>query len=402
MKFSYRARTEEGEVQSGVIEASSRESALEILNQYGLYATFLSSQKAPLWQRQVGFLKEASKKDIVSFTRQLSIMMKSDISLTESFETIGQQTKKPGFKEKIFKMAEKIESGSTLSQTLSEYPKFFSPFYIGMVKSGETSGGIAESLDHLTDYLEKQQGLMAQLAGAMAYPIFVLIVFVAMIFLISSFVVPSFEDVFTEMGTDLPLLTEIVIGFSKAIRKAGWLIFLGFFGLIAGLVYFLKQKKGREFLDDFLLGLPVIGNFLAKLYLARIALNLSTLISGAVPISQALEITGDVVGNKIYQEIIAKTREGVMGGRTISSVLSSYPERFPFLFIQMVVVGEKTGHLEKSLSSIVEFYEKEVDRTLDSIIKLIEPVLMVVLGGLVGLLAMSLFVPLFQEGAMGL
>ncbi len=398
MKFSYHARTKEGDIQTGVIEASSKSAALEILQQYELYVTSLRQAQGPLWQKRIAFLGEASKGDIISFTRQLSIMLKSGISLVESLETIAQQVKKIGFREKILKIVDRIEGGANFSKTLSGFPEFFSPFYVGMMKSGEASGRVPESLDYLADYLEKEQDFTSKLIGAMIYPAFVIAVFFLLILIIGAFVVPSFEEVFIEMGIELPFLTMIVISLSKFIKKGWWFLLLCLAACVSLVIFFLKEEKNKRRLDHFSLELPLIGNFLKKLYLSRIALNLSTLISGGVPISQALEITRDLIENSVYKEILIKARSGVRTGRPISSVLSVYPDSFPFLFIQMVVVGEKTGHLDQSLQNIVVFYEKDVKNTLDMLIKLLEPTLIICLGFFVALFAISLFVPLFQQG----
>ncbi len=398
MKFFYRARTEEGDIQTGSIEASSREGALEILQQYGLYVTLLRKDEANFWQQKISFLREASKKDIISFTRQISIMLNSDMSLVSSLETIARQTKKVGFKEKILRAADQIEGGSTFSQALASLPDTFSTFYIGMLKAGETSGKISEALTYLADYLEKEDSFISKATTALIYPSFVMVVFFAIVLIISIFVVPSFEEVFLEMGIEMPLLTRIVIAVSKIIRGSWWVLVILISGFIPLIISISKQEEAKRSLDRALLDIPVVGDFLQKFFLSRIALNLSTLISGGVPITQALEVTGDLVGNRVYKEIMIKTRDAVRSGKSISSVLSLHPKRFSVLFIQMIVTGEKTGHMETSLLSIVKFYEEEVGKMLNMVIKFLEPAMIVVLGVLITILSLSLFVPLFQQG----
>jgi len=398
MKFSYQARTKEGEVQTGFVEASSREAALGVLQKYGLFVTSLTEVKRPFWEKKIEFLRRASKKDVIFFTRQLAVMLRSNVPVVESLETIARQMKKPAFQEAILKIAEEVEGGSTLSFAFSHHKKYFSPFYIGMVNSGETSGKVPASLDYLADHLEKEQDFISNLIVAMIYPVFVLLVFFIITMVMGFFVIPKFKEIFAGMEEDLPLITRIVLNFTNLI-KDWWFLGIAFFFAI-GLTFFsfLKSKEARKFLDKILLEVPLLGSFLKKFFLARIALNLSTLISGGVPISQALEITGRVVGNDVYRKIILKTRDGVRAGQTISANFAAYPNEFPIFFIQMTIVGEKTGQLEMTLKNVVDLYQKEVDRTLDAMMKFIEPAMIIILGGLVAFLAASLFIPLFQKG----
>jgi type IV pilus assembly protein PilC len=400
VKFSYQARTNTGQVKTGVVEASSREGALSVLQRYGLYITFLSEVKAPFWQKRVEFLQKISKKDVVFFTRQLAIMLRSNIPVVESIETIARQLKKLNFRDQILKIAELVEGGDSLSRALSSFPDLFSPFYIGMVKSGEASGNVPESLDYLADYLERQQDFTSKVIMAIIYPAFVLAVFFGIMLLMGIVVIPRFGEIFAGMGTDLPFLTRLVIEGATFVKQHWLLLVFGLIGLGFCGYLFLKSRETKKALDGIVLDLPILGSFFKKFFLVHIALNLSTLISGGVPISHALEISSDVVGNNVYKKIILQTRDGVRAGQTISSILSAYPEQFPLFFVQMTVVGEKTGHLEKTLKNVVTLYQKEVDRTLEALIKFLEPALIIFLGILVALLAFALFVPLFQRGML--
>lgn len=382
----------------GFVEASSKEAALEVLQGYGLYATVLVEVKDPFWRSKIRFLNEASHKDIVSFTRQLAIMLKSNIPLVESFETIAHQTRKEGFQEKLLKIAESVGGGETISKSLAEFPEMFSPFYVGMLKSGEASGRIPESLNYLADYLEKQQNFKNQVIAGLAYPGFVLVVFFGIAIVMCIFVIPNFEQVFADMEMELPILTQVVLGSANFMKKWGMALFLILAVLIGAAIYLFRDEENKKKLDKFLLDLPLVGNLMSKMLLSRIALNLSTLVAGGVPISQSLEITSDLVANDVYKTIILKAREGVRAGRPISSVLATYPKRFPFLFIQMVTIGEKTGRLESSLQNVVDLYEGEVNKSVEAMTKLLEPILIIILGIAVAVFALALFVPLFQQG----
>ena len=398
MRFSYQARTKHGKIQTGFVEASSRDGALAVLQKYGLYITYLSKVREPVWQQRIEFLRKASRKDIVFFTRQLAVMLRSNIPVVESLETIARQLGKLGFREQILKIAEQVEGGEPLSKAFGSFPKLFSRFYIGMLKSGETSGKVSDSLEYLADYLEKEQDFKSKVTMAIVYPAFVLMVFFVVVFIMAVVVVPQFAEIFEGMEADLPLVTRFMISFALIIKEWWLIVILSFISFGFSVVFFLKSKETKKLLDRAFLETRLINDFFKKFFLGRIALNLSTLIAAGIPISQALEITGEIVGNSIYNQILLKTRDGVRAGKSISSMLSSYPEAFTLFFIQMVVIGEKTGHLENTLQNVVRLYEKETDRILEAFLKFLEPLLIIFLGVLVALTAISLFVPLFQQG----
>jgi len=397
MRFTYRARTPAGELQSGIVEASSKEAALSLLQSYGLYITFLKEEKkAPFFAKKIEIFQRVSKRDIVAFSRQLAILFKSNVSVVESLQTIVSQTKKQNFKEKIITIAEKVEGGTPLSQALGLYPQIFSPFYVGVIKSGEAAGKLSEVLGHLADHTEKEYNFYSKLITAMVYPAFILFVFVAILILMSVLVIPKLTQVLIETGGELPLSTKIVISFSEILKNWWWLILIVLFGLFIFISQLIKTKQGKTFIDRVSLKLPFLGEFLKKTYLSRTAENLSTLISAGFPIVQALEITGEIVRNDVYRTIIFKAGEGVKRGEPISLFLSRYPESFPPLFIQMLVVGEKTGQLDLTLMNIVSYYQEETERTLENFIKLLEPIMIITLGLIVAALMSSILLPLYR------
>jgi len=398
MKFSYQARTKTGEIQTGTVEASDREAAFNVLKAHGLYVTALETAAVPFYAKQVGIFQRTSRKDIVLFSRQLAIMFKSRVPLIETFQTIANQTRKSGFKEKVLKIAEEVEGGTSLSKALSLHPKLFSTFYVSMVRSGEASGKLTDVFLYLADYLEREHYFRGKIKGAMIYPFFILFVFLAVIGIIMVFVIPQLSLVLKETGQELPFITRVVMAVSEFMRKRGIIVILGLAVLIILIFRLIKSKSGKKFLDRNLIRLPLIGGFLKKLYLARFALNLSTLISGGLPITQALQISGEVVGNDVYRKVIFETRDEVKRGETISSVLKRYPNLIFPLFFQMIVVGEKTGTLDESLTNVVDFYQIDVDRSLDSFIKLLEPLFIIILGGAVAGLMAAVLMPLYTIG----
>jgi type II secretory pathway component PulF len=397
MQFNYQARTKDGRIQVGVVEAASSEAAASLLQKYGLYVTLLEEVKTkPVYAKTIKLFSKVSSKDLVMFSRQLSILFKSKIPLVESLEVLTLQTKKPVFREKIGAIAERVEAGVTLSAALAEHPKLFSAFYVSMVKSGESSGKLSEALEYLADHLEKEYELVSKIRGAMIYPALVLAVVVVVLFLVMFFIVPSLTKVLEETGQELPLITRITIGFSNFLRKLGWVFLGGTVALIFAVFYSFRTAAGKAFLDKVYLKLPLFGSFFRMVYLSRFAENLSTLISGGLPIAVALEISGEVVGNTVYKNIINKTRDEVRKGESIGSVLERYPSLFPPVFTQMTLIGEKTGTLDSTLTNLVSFYRKEVDRAVVSLLSIIEPVLVIFLGLIVTGIIASVLLPLYN------
>ena len=402
MKFYYRARTKEGKIQSGTIEAFSKKGALDVLEKYGFYVTSLKEAGRGTFFQQRIFLKKPSIKDIVIFTRQLSVMLKSAIPPVEALRTQVSQVENPEFREAILKIAEMVETGSSLSQAFSFYPKIFNTFYVSCIKSGEASGKVADSLNYLAEHLESEYELQSKIRGAMLYPLMVVIVALGVCFLIIFFIIPRLIDVLENLAEELPLSTRVMISFSNFVRAGGWVLILIFFvGLFFIFQYFRRSKEGRDFWDRVSLKIPLFGDFYKKIHLTRFAENLSVLIAAGLPITQALEITADVIDNTFYKKIIEKTKERVARGETISSVLSKYPEQVPSFLTQLVSTGEKTGRLENTLEDVVNFYKGDIDRFVNNLTKILEPMLMLFLGGVVGILVISIFIPLFQIGLGG-
>lgn len=381
-----------------MVEASSKEAASEVLRSHGLYVTALEEIVVPIYAKKLRIFERITKKDIAIFSRQLAIMFKSRVPLIETFHTLAKQTKKSTFREKILKIAGEIEGGAPLSKALAIHPKLFSSFYVSMVRSGEASGKLTDVFLYLADYLEKEQHFRGKLRGAMLYPSFIVVVFIAVLSIIITYVIPQLSEVLEESGQELPWLTRMVISLSDFLRKWGWVMLLVLLAMIFAIFRIIKTKEGKEFTDKYLLKTPLMGPFLKKLYLARFALNLSTLISGGLPIVQALQITGDVVGNETYKKAILETGDEIRKGEKISSVLKRYPQIISSLFYQMVVVGEKTGTLESSLKNVVDFYQREVDKGLDNLVKLLEPLLIIFLGLVVGGLMAAVLMPIYSFG----
>jgi type IV pilus assembly protein PilC len=404
MKFSYKAKTKEGKVQKGVIEAFSKQGALDVLEKYGFYIISLDETKKLSFFQQNIISKRISLKDITIFTRQLSVMLNSAISPVEALRSQVSQAENQEFREKILKIAEMVETGSSLSQAFSTYPNIFDSFYVNCMKSGEASGKVADSLNYLAEHLENEYNIKSKIKGAMIYPIVVVTAAIAVVGLVMFFIVPRMTSVLEGMTGEIPASTKFIIALSNFIKGGGWILIVVFFASLFFIPQYLKRsEKGRKFYDKFSLQIPVFGDFQKKVYLSRFAENLSVLIAAGLPITQALKITRKIIGNSVYENIIKKTEEKVARGETISSVLLKYPKEIPSFLIQMISTGENTGRLEDTLKNVVDFYQGDIDRFVDNLSKIIEPVVIIFLGIMVGILVISIFVPLFQlsSGGMG-
>jgi len=397
MKYNYQARTKTGEIQSGVIEASSKEAAISLLRKYGLYVTILEEATTPpLYAKRVKLFEKISRSDIVLFSRQLAIMFKSKIPLVEALRTLAAQARNLDLKERILDLSEEVEGGTAFSSALSRHPEIFSAFYVAMVKAGEVSGTLSQALEYLADHLEREYHLTAKMRGAMLYPDLILFVVLLVLVLMIFFVIPHLSEVLTGIGQELPVVTQIVINSAAFLRKWGWLFLLGFFLLVSASFRYRRTKKGKEFFDRTFLKIPILGPFLKMVNLTQFAENLSTLISGGLPIAEALQTVGEIVENRCYQEVIFEARDRVRKGEPISSVLAKSSEVFPPVFTQMVLVGERTGTLDTTLMNIVSFYKGEIDRTIDNLLNILEPVLIVILGVVVAGLMLAILVPLYR------
>jgi type II secretory pathway component PulF len=398
MRFNYQARSKNGRVRTGVVEASSKESAVTLLQRHDLYVTQLEEEeKKPLYAKDIGIGGDAGLKETVAFSRQLSIMFQSKVPLIEALATLAEQQEKPKFKEKLTKISESIEGGISFSQSLSEYPKIFDDFYVNMVKAGEASGKLSESLNYLADHLEKEYELRSKVKGAMMYPALIIVMMVGILFLMAFFVIPQLTGMLLQTGQELPIITRIIIAGTDFLRSIpGIIVTLIIFGGGAVLFQLSRSGEGKKRRDKIILKIPALNTFVKQVYVARLAENLSTLIAGGLPIAKALEISGSVIGNHVYETAISETTSGVKKGERISTGLKLYPELFPPMFTTMVLVGEKTGTLDSTLMNIVRFYKAEVERSLESLLRIIEPLLIVILGGGVGILIASILLPLYS------
>jgi len=396
MKYIYQARSKEGKLETGTVEASSREAAATLLQKYGIFVTSIKEQATLILNTEnIAFLNKVSKKDLAIFSRQLAVMMQSRVPVTQSLKSLSIQTKNPVFKEKILKSAQLVEEGNPLSEAFATYPEIFNIFYVSLVKTGEATGKISETLYYLSDHLERESDINSKITGAMIYPIFVITVLLSVIALVVIFVMPKIVDLLKQTTQKPPFFTAMIISFYGFLGNYGWIIFVALFFLIVFIAYYLTTKEGKKIYDQWSLKIPVIGPFLKKIFLITFAENISTLVGAGLSINNALKITKDTVENYVYKGILTETETKVSEGEKMSSVLVKYPDYAPPFVVQMIQVGEETGKLDKNLLEIVNFYEKEVNRSVETFTALLEPVLIIVLGVMVAFLAVSVIEPIY-------
>ncbi len=402
MKFNYSAKTEDGKKEEGFVQAKSKGEALLKLQQRGLYVLSIKEEKLPFYKREIdlniGFLEGISDVDLIMFSRQLSILLGSQIGIIESLKVLAEQIEKKKFKEKVVSIATAVEEGEPFSKALEKHSDVFSSFYIGAVESGEASGNLPRSLEYLEKHIERNAQFKSKLIGAMVYPLFIVFVFSFVVGFLLFYVIPDMVEMLEDIDGDMPAITQFVISTSDFFIDWGILVVISIIAFTIGLKRALKKKKIKEVFDRGLLRVPIIGTFSKKIYITYFSESMATLVSSGLDIVKALEITENIVGNEVYKKIVAETKRDVKEGKSISMSLKKHPKYFPSLVVQMIIVGEKTGNMKKILGSIVLFYRDQIERSSDSFVKVVEPTLIIILGAMVGVLVISILLPIYNIG----
>ncbi len=396
-KFHYSARNKTGEMQVGYVEAASKNAAFNILNSHDLYILTIEEVKASkVFSAITGFFNRVKRSDLMIFTRQFATMLEAKIPINDALKNLYAQTRNIYLKEAIYEISQDVGSGLTLSQALERHTNIFSDFYISIIRSAEVTGRVEEVMGFLADFLEKELSLVNRVRNALVYPAFVGILFVVVAAILVGFVFPQLGPIFEESKVELPLITKILLGLGNFFADWWLIIAIVFIALIILLIDYFKTEEGQAVLNQTMLKVPMIGPLLKKVFITRFAESVSVLIRGGIPIAQAIEISGDAIGSAIYQEALHDTANSIRGGELLSVSLSRHHHYFFPMVSEMVAVGEKTGKLEAMFSRIAAFYTKEVDAVVNNLVELIQPILMVVMGLLVGLLFASILVPIYN------
>ncbi len=398
MEFKYKIKTQAGESRQGIIEANTRQDAINALQSKGFYVIdIIESEKIKRGLKReihIEFLEKISKKDIAIFTRQLAMMTKANVPLSEGLQALSEQTKKKKFKKQILSIREEISRGRLLSQALSKFPKTFSTLYINLIASGETIGKLADSLFFLADYLDKEIKLRSEIKSALIYPIFVLIFAIVAGIIAIVRIIPEITEAF--VGMELPLLTRILISFSNFLIAYGILILLSLILFFSLLSILLKTDKGTKIKASIFLSLPIFGPFLKKICITRFVQSLSVLIASGVPIIKSLRISSKTTDNIIYEKMIIESSNNIGRGGLLSAYFKQHPNYFPVIFTQTLSIGEKAGQMSQSLTDIDEYYQREVEVTAKNFMELLSPIIMIFLGIGVGILMLAIWTPMFE------
>ena len=392
--FQWSGKTPKGVVESGEMRASTRDEVIAQLRKRKIIPTEVTEK--PKKVSKFSFGGKVKDKDIVVFTRQFSTMIDAGLPLVQTLEILSTQVENKGFGKTLAQIKTDVESGSTYADALKKHPKVFSELYANMVAAGESGGILDTILNRLASYIEKSMQLKKKVKGAMVYPLVVSSIAVLVIAVIMIFVVPTFSKMFTQMGGTLPLPTRIIINMSNFIAGIGGLMT---FGAIVAIVVSIKQfrntEKGKKITDMILLKLPIFGMLLNKVAVAKFTRTLGTLVSSGVPILDGLEITAKTSGNKVIEYAIMDVRKAVTGGKTLAEPITK-AKVFPPMVTHMIAVGESTGALDAMLSKIADFYDDEVDASVSNLTAMMEPMLMVFLGGSVGFIVVAMYLPIFK------
>lgn len=396
MLFKYKAIDASGDKKDGEIDAMNKEVAISSLQRRGLVLSSIeSAEEVGLFKMNITFFERVKNKDLVILSRQISTLFESQVSALRIFRLLGEETENPLLKRKMAVITKDLQAGNSIAKALSKHPEIFSPFYVNMVRSGEESGKLDKTFVYLADYLERVYEITSKAKNALVYPAFVVGVFIVVMLLIFVFVIPQISQVFTESGQELPLYTRVVMAISTFIVNYWFLILAAMMVSTFFLWRYSQTTEGEYVFSKLRLSTPFIGKLYQKLYLSRIADTFSTMLGSGIPIVRTIELTAEVVGNKIYEDLLTDAWEAVRAGSPVSQALSK-TEYIPGIMIQMIKVGEETGELSSILSTLAKFYQREVNNSVDTLVGLIEPIMIVVLGVSVGLLLASVLVPIYD------
>jgi len=394
-RYTYIAKSQPNKTIQGDIEAESEQDAINKLTKMGYFPISVGAESLSFDKRSALSFGKISNREIVLFTRQASSLIESGVNILNSFNIILRQTTNKYLKAILNDIISKIKDGKSLSESLAQHPDLFPNLYTSMVHSGEVGGTLEQTLKRLADFLEKEEEFKNSVRAALTYPTFVFAVSVLTVIILLGFVIPRLVTMFEDMGQILPLPTRILIGISGFLRSYWWFIL----AIIAILVFllnrFYRNPQGRILWDGFQLKLVIIGEITLKTEISRLSRTLSLLLSSGIPIIYSLDISTSILGNQILKLEVQKIKDQISGGLSFSQALKD-SKLFPIFVTNIVIVGEESGILEKSLLRIADDYEKETDRTLKTLTRLLEPVIILVMGLIVGFIVVSMLLPIFQ------
>ena len=397
MIFSYKAVDEKNLPTNGTIEAVNKELAISSLQKRGYTILYIEAvnENVSIFNKKFTIFGGIKNKDVVILSKQMSTLFTAQVSALRIFQLLSAEMEKPALRDVLVGISDDIQTGSSISTALSKYPKVFNNFYVNMVKAGEESGKLDQTFEYLSDYMERNYEVSSKVKNALIYPAFVISTFVAVMVLMLTVVIPKISSIIIDSGQEIPVYTKIVIGASNFLLDFGPLFLLilvlgGFFS-----VRYLLSSAGKAFLSHLKLQIPYISNLYKKLYLSRISDNMNTMLTSGISMIKALELTSTVVDNSIYEDMMNKVIEDVKSGFPLSDAFGKHPQ-MPGILVAMTRVGEETGEVGQILKTLARFYQKEVMNAVDTLVDLIEPMMIVLLGLGVGFLLASVLIPIYN------
>ena len=400
MDFKYEALDGQGRAQAGVLSAQSQDAAIAALQRKGLTLTniTLASDGGILGRLQnISFFGGVSNRDLVLLSRQIATLFEAQVSALRVFRLLAEQSEKPYLRTVLTTVSDDLQSGTSISQSLARHPKVFSDFYTNMVRAGEESGKLDQTFLFLADYIDRSYELTSKARNALVYPGFIFITFVAVMVLMLTVVIPKIGSILADSGQTMPFYTQVVLNLSSFLTSFGIFIFIAL--IIGGyFVYrYAQTPPGRMAMSRLKISIPYIGQLYQKLYLSRIADNMHVMLTSGISAVRALEISATVVGNDVYEQILREAMEAVKGGSAMSAVFIQYPREVPSIMVQMLKIGEETGEMGNILDRLAKFYTREVNAAVDTLVSLIEPVMIVLLALGVGFLLAAVLLPIYNS-----
>ena len=393
-RFKYEGRDRK-KIRTGIAVANNRRDAVAKLREEGIRVIDIREIPTTALQKDIVIGNPVKRDQFIMFLRQFSTLMRAGVTIVDSIHILSQQVESKALRKALSEIAEELRKGNSLSDSLAKYPKIFEPLTINLVKAGEMSGNIDDSLESLATHYDKAYQTRQKVVSAMSYPVVVGVLAIGVVIFLLSSIVPMFADMFAGFGGELPMITQIVMGASDFVQGYWYLLLLGGFVIAAVIWLMRKNPQGNMILDTLLLKIPIFGKILQKSALARLTRTLSSLFSSSVPILQCLTMTEKVVGNAVMSKVILSSRDSLERGGSLTEPMRKH-WAFPPLIPHMISIGEQTGSLDHMLSKVAEFYEKEVEAETDRLKALIEPLMIVLLAALVGTIVLAIMMPMFE------
>lgn len=397
MKFKYQAKTKDGEMQVGFVEAADRDTAVSILTGHELFVLSVAAEAPPtLLDRLSSWASRPRRKDLTIFARQLATLLEARLPLSDALKILNEQTTNKALKEALYQVTEDVNAGLSFSQALGRQGNVFPQYYTEMIRAAEVTGNMNELAAFLADYTEKEGILAGKVASALIYPAVVISLFIVVAFILLTFVYPSLGSVFAENGVVLPWYTQVLLNTGNFLAK--WWVAVVVAVIVVGvlLVNYFQTAEGKGLLDEAKLRVPIVNKVTAPVVMARFGNSMALLVHGGIPIAQALEIVSHMVGNSLYQDIVHDVADDVRQGTLLSESIAKYPDYFPPLVSQMVAVGETTGKVEDMFTRLANIYTRDADTVTNNLVDLIQPVMLIGMGVMVGLLFASILIPIYN------